>query len=168
MGMRVITDIVINKCGINYDDYMLARTCCQCGKLMLNAKSIDIRGNNNFRLIIHTADGMPTTMRGAELLTTTCRCGATYNIILFDPVTYDGSGIVAYTIIQVDEMEKKLSDDYLDMRKQGFNPDWLDEWTVSELASGFNGAVKIVNEKGVKLVEEDWAESKYSTGWVYK
>jgi len=26
--------------------------------------------------------------------------------------------------------------------------------------------VRIVNEKGVTLVAEDWTESMYSTGWI--
>ena len=78
LGMRVITDIVINRCGINYDDIMLARTCRNCGRLMLNVKSIDIEGNSNFRLIIYTDDDVPTTMRGAELLAAACQCGAIY------------------------------------------------------------------------------------------
>jgi hypothetical protein len=168
LGMRVITDIVINRCGINYDDIMLARTCRNCGRLMLNVKSIDIEGNSNFRLVIYTDDDVPTTMRGAELLSATCQCGAVYDIILFDPVTYAGSGIVAYTIIQLDEMDERMTDRYMEMKKHGYDPDWMDEWTACELANGFNGAVKIVNEKGVSLVEEDWNESKYSTGWVEK
>ena len=54
------------------------------------------------------------------------------------------------------------------MEKHGYDQDWIDEWTACELANGFNGAVKIVNEKGVRLVEEDWNESTYSTGWVEK
>ncbi len=166
--MRVITDIVVNRCGINYDDIMLARTCRNCGRLMLNVKSIDIEGNSNFRLIIYTDDDVPTTMRGAELLAATCTCGAIYDIILFDPVIYAGSGIVAYTIIQLDEMDERMTDRYLDMEKHGYDPDWIDEWTACELANGFNGAVKIVNEKGVRLVEEGWNESTYSTGWIEK
>lgn len=168
LGMRVITDIVVNRCGINYDDIMLARTCRKCGKLMLNAKSIDISGNDNFRLIIHTDDDVPTTMRGAELLTSTCQCGAIYNVILFEPVTYAGSGIVAYTIIELGEIGKRMPGQYKDLKKHGLDPGRVDEWTAGELASGFNGAVKVVNERGVKLVEEDWSEARYSTGWVEK
>jgi hypothetical protein len=168
LGMRVITDIVVNRCGINYDDIMLARTCRKCGRLMLNAKSVDISGNNNFRLIIHTDDDVPTTMRGVELLTSTCGCGAVYNVILFQPVTYAGSGIVAYTIIELDEMGRRMSGQYKDLKKHGLEPDRVDEWTAREIASGFNGAVKVVNERGVKLVEEDWSEARYSTGWVEK
>ena len=81
---------------------------------------------------------------------------------------YAGSGIVAYTIIQLDEMDERMTDRCLDMEKHGCDPEWIDEWTACELANGFNGAVKIVNENGVRLVEEDWNESKYSTGWIEK
>ena len=42
----------------------------------------------------------------------------------------------------------------------------VDRWIVETLADEFNSAVRIVNEKGVTLVEEDWTGSKYSTGWI--
>jgi hypothetical protein len=165
-GLRILTEIVVNKSGVNYDDYLLARTCRRCKRLMLEGTLTRIPDDSNFRIVVRTPDGMPNTLKGSELLTVTCQCGATYNIILYGPVQYQSAGIVAYTIIQLNGAEEELSDTLKDMRKRHDEPADLDRWIVETLTDEFNTAVRIVNEKGVTLVEEDWTESKYSTGWI--
>jgi hypothetical protein len=165
-GLRILTEIVINRSGINYDDYLLGRTCRRCKHLMLEGDISKIPEDSNFRIVVKTPDGMPNVLKGSELLTVSCKCGATYNIIFYGPVQYNRAGIVAYTIIQMDRAEVELSDALDDMRKLKDKPADVDRWIVETLADEFNDAVRIVNEKGVTLVEEDWTESKYSTGWI--
>jgi hypothetical protein len=160
-GLRILTEIVVNRSGVNYDDFLLARTCRHCKHLMLEGTLTRIPEDNNFRIVIKTPDGMPSTLKGTEILSVTCQCGATYNIIFYGPINYSGAGIVAYTIIQLNGAEDDLSD-----RLKGEGPADMDRWIVETLADEFNTAVRIVNEKGVELVEQDWTESKYSTGWV--
>jgi hypothetical protein len=165
-GLSMLTEIVINKGGVNYDDVLLARTCRNCKRLMLEGTLTKIPEDNNFRIIVKTPDGMPSILKGIELLSVTCRCGATYNIIFYGPVQYNGAGIVAYTVIQLDEAEDGMSDRLRDMKKNTADESDIDKWIVETLADEFNSAVRIVNEKGVTLVAEDWTESKYSTGWI--
>ncbi len=165
-GLRILTEIVVNRSGINYDDYLLGRTCRRCKRLMLEGNVTKIPEDSNFRIVVKTPDGMPSILKGSELLTVSCKCGATYNIIFYGPVQYDSAGIVAYTIIQMNGAEVELSDALDDMRKHKDAPADVDRWIVETLADEFNDAVRIVNEKGVMLVEEDWTESKYSTGWI--
>ncbi|BAI60537.1 hypothetical protein MCP_0465 [Methanocella paludicola SANAE] len=165
-GLRILTEIVINRSGINYDDYLLGRTCRRCKRLMLEGNITKIPEDSNFRIVVKTPDGMPNILKGSELLTVSCKCGATYNIIFYGPVQYNSAGIVAYTIIQMNGAEVELSDALDDMRKHKDAPADVDRWIVETLADEFNDAVRIVNEKGVSLVEEDWTESKYSTGWI--
>ncbi len=165
-GLRILTEIVINRSGVNYDDYLLGRTCRRCKRLMLEGNVTKIPEDSNFRIVVKTPDGMPSILKGSELLTVSCKCGATYNIIFYGPVQYDSAGIVAYTIIQMNGAEVELSDALDDMRKHKDAPADVDRWIVETLADEFNDAVRIVNEKGVMLVEEDWTESKYSTGWI--
>ncbi|HTX43641.1 MAG TPA: hypothetical protein VMC61_02845, partial [Methanocella sp.] len=93
-------------------------------------------------------------------------CGATYNIIFYGPVQYNGAGIVAYTVIQLDGAEDEMADQLKDLKKNTVDEAEVDRWIVETLADEFNSAVRIVNEKGVTLVAEDWTESKYSTGWI--
>lgn len=165
-GLRILTEIVINRSGVNYDDYLLGRTCRRCKRLMLEGNISNIPEDSNFRIVVKTPDGMPNILKGSELLTVSCRCGATYNIIFYGPVQYNSAGIIAYTIIQMDSAEVELSEALDDMRKHKDAPADVDRWIVETLADEFNDAVRIVNEKGVTLVEEDWTESKYSTGWI--
>ncbi len=165
-GLRMLTEIVINKSGVNYDDVLLARTCRKCKKLMLEGTLTEIPEDNNFRIVVKTPDGMPSILKGTELLSVTCRCGATYNIIFYGPVQYNGAGIVAYTVIQLDGAEDEMSDKLRDLKKNTAGESDVDRWIVETLADEFNSAVRIVNEKGVTLVAEDWTESKYSTGWI--
>jgi len=165
-GLRMLTEIVINRNGVNYDDVLLARTCRSCRRLMLGGTSTAIPENSGFRIILKAPEGVPSVLRGTELLSVTCSCGASYNIVVYGPSYYNGAGIVAYTIIQLDGLEEKLSDTLEGMRRNRERPADLDCWLFEALAEEFNNAVKAVNEKGVMLVEEDWAESKYSTGWI--
>ncbi len=165
-GLRILTEIVVNRSGINYDDYLLGRTCRRCKRLMLEGNVTKIPEDSNFRIVVKTPDGMPSILKGSELLTVSCKCGATYNIIFYGPVQHSSAGIVAYTIIQMNGAEVELSDALEDMRKHKDAPADVDRWIVETLADEFNDAVRIVNEKGVTLVEEDWTESKYSTGWI--
>lgn len=165
-GLRILTEIVINKSGINYDDYLLGRTCRRCKRLMLEGTVTSIPEDSNFRIVVKTPDGMPNVLKGSELLTVSCKCGAAYNIVFYGPVQYGSAGIVAYTIIQLNGAEEELSSTLDDMRKHEDAPADVDRWIVETLADEFNDAVRIVNEKGVTLVEEDWTESKYSTGWI--
>ncbi|MDI6897229.1 hypothetical protein [Methanocella conradii] len=165
-GLRMLTEIVINRSGVNYDDVLLARTCRNCNKLMLGGTLTAIPEDSSFRIIIKAPDGVPSTLKGTELLSVTCNCGASYNIIFYGPSYYNGAGIVAYTIIQLDGVEEGLSDALDYMRRREAEPADLDRWLVETLADEFNSAIKIVNEKGVTLVAEDWTESKYSTGWI--
>ena len=165
-GLRILTEIVINRSGVNYDDYLLGRTCRRCKRLMLEGKITGIPDDSNFRIVVKTPDGMPNVLKGIELLTATCACGASYNIIFYGPLNYNGAGIVAYTIIQLNGAEEELSDTLKAMQKGRSEPADVDKWIVETLADEFNDAVRIVNEKGVTLVEEDWTESKYSTGWI--
>jgi hypothetical protein len=165
-GLRILTEIVINKSGVNYDDFLLARTCRQCKRLMLEGTLTRIPADSNFRIVVKTAEGIPNMLRGSELLTVTCACGASYNIIFYGPVQHNSAGIVAYTIIQLNGAEEELSDALADLRKLDSEPEDVDRWIVETLADEFNNAVRIVNEKGVTLVEENWTESKYSTGWI--
>lgn len=167
-GLRMLTEIVINKSGVNYDDVLLARTCRKCKKLMLEGTLTKIPEDNNFRIVIKTPDGMPSTLKGTELLSVTCHCGATYNIIFYGPVHYNGAGIVAYTVIQLNGVEDGVSGRLResDIKKSREDPSDMDRWIVETLADEFNSAVRIVNEKGVTLVAEDWTESMYSTGWI--
>jgi len=132
---------------------------------MLEGTLTRIPDDSNFRIVVKTPDGMPSTLKGVELLTATCRCGASYNIIL-RAVKLQRAGIVAYTVIQLDGAEEELTDTLDSMRRHRSEPADIDKWIVETLADEFNDAVRIVNEKGVMLVEEDWTESKYSTGWV--
>lgn len=165
-GLRILTEIVINKSGVNYDDFLLARTCRKCKRLMLEGTLTRIPEESNFRIVVKTPDGMPSTLKGSEILTVTCRCGATYNIIFYEPIQYNSAGIVAYTILQLNGAEEELSDALKNLKKHtDLLPD-VDRWIVETLADEFNSAVRIVNEKGVTLVEEDWTGSKYSTGWI--
>ena len=165
-GLRMLTEIVINKSGVNYDDVLLARTCRKCKKLMLEGTLTRIPEDNNFRIIVKTPDGMPSVLKGMELLSVACQCGATYNIIFYGPVQYNGAGIVAYTVIQLDGAEDEMADQLKDLKKNTVDEAEVDRWIVETLADEFNSAVRIVNEKGVTLVAEDWTESKYSTGWI--
>ncbi len=165
-GLRILTEIVVNRSGVNYDDFLLARTCRKCKKLMLEGRLTRIGGDSNVRIVVRTPEGMPSTLKGSELLSVTCRCGASYNIIFYDPVHSNGAGIVAYTIIQLNGAEEELSDLLAEMKEKREAPPDLDRWIVETLADEFNSAVRIVNEKGVVLVDEDWTESKYSTGWI--
>jgi hypothetical protein len=165
-GLRMLTEIVINKSGINYDDVLLARTCRKCKRLMLDGTLTRIPEDNNFRIIVKTPDGLPNTLKGTELLSVTCSCGATYNIIFYGPVQYLGAGIVAYTVIQLNGVEDEMSDLLRDLKKDMADEAEVDRWIVETLADEFNSAVRVVNEKGVTLVAEDWTESKYSTGWI--
>jgi len=165
-GLRMLTEIVINKSGVNYDDVLLARTCRNCKKLMLEGTLTEIPEDNNFRIVVKTPDGMPSILKGAELLSVTCQCGATYNIIFYGPVQYNGAGIVAYTVIQLDGAEEEMFGRLGDLKKRTADESDVDRWIVETLADEFNSAVRIVNEKGVTLVAEDWTESKYSTGWI--
>lgn len=162
----MLTEIVINKSGVNYDDVLLARTCRKCKRLMLEGTLTKIPEDNNFRIIVKTPDGMPSTLKGIELLSVTCQCRATYNIIFYGPVQYNGAGIIAYTVIQLDGAEDGMSDRLRDLRKNMADGSDVDRWIVETLADEFNNAVRVVNEKGVTLVAEDWTESKYSTGWI--
>ena len=166
LGLKIVTEIVVTKGGVNYDDMLLARTCRHCGKLMLNGSVLDIKENNNFKIVIKAPDGLYTEMKGTDMLSVTCECGAYYSIIFFEPMDYKDSGVVAYTIIQLDQMKHKLSDRFKELKKQGDTPDNIDEWVIDALATGFNRAVRVVNEDGIDLVEEDWLDSKYSTGWI--
>ncbi|HTY92064.1 MAG TPA: hypothetical protein VMC84_12885 [Methanocella sp.] len=166
-GLRILTEIVINRSGVNYDDYLLGRTCRRCKRLMLEGTVTRIPEDNNFRIVVKTPDGMPTHLRGSELLTVTCgSCGASYNIIFYGPLQYGSAGIMAYTIIELNGAEEELTDALDDLKKQKSAPADVDRWIVETLADEFNDAVRIVNEKGVTLVEEDWTEAKYSTGWI--
>ncbi len=165
-GLRMLTEIVINRSGVNYDDVLLARTCPKCKRLMLEGTMTKIPEDNNFRIVIRGPAGLPGVLKGIELLSVACQCGATYNIIFYGPFLYNGAGIIAYTIIQLDGEERKMAD----QRKANKNikpgePE-ADRWIVETLADEFNDAVRVVNEKGVTLVAEDWTESKYSTGWI--
>lgn len=166
LGLKIVTEVVVTRGGVNYDDMLLARTCRHCGNLMLNGSVLDIRGNNNFKIIIRSPDDRLVEMKGAEMLSVTCQCGAFYGIIYFEPANYNGSGVVAYTIIQLDSMKHRLSDRLRDLKKLGNVPSSIDTWVIDALATGFNRAVQVVNEDGVTLVGEDWLESKYSTGWI--
>jgi hypothetical protein len=165
-GLRMLTEIVINKGGVNYDDVLLARTCRKCKKLMLEGTLTKIPEDNNFRIVVKTPDGMPSILKGIELLSATCRCGATYNIIFYGPVQYNGAGMVAYTVIQLDGAEDEMSDKLRELKKNAADESDVDRWIVETLADEFNSAVRVINEKGVTLVAEDWTESKYSTGWI--
>lgn len=165
-GLRILTEIAINRSGINYDDYLLGRTCRRCKRLMLEGTVTSIPEDSNFRIVVRTPDGMPNHLKGSELLTVTCACGASYNIIFYGPVQYNSAGIVAYTIIQLNGAEEELTDALDGLKRQKGLPPDVDRWVVETLADEFNDAVKIVNEKGVKLVEEDWTGAKYSTGWI--
>ncbi len=165
-GLRMLTEIVINRNGVNYDDVLLARTCRSCKKLMLGGTSTAIPEDSSFRIILKAPEGVPSVLKGTELLSVACKCGASYNIIFYTPTYYNGAGIIAYTIIQLNGLDDELSDALKGARRRGEEPSDLDSWLIRALAEEFNSAVKAVNEKGVVLVEEDWAESKYSTGWI--
>ncbi len=162
----MLTEIVINKSGVNYDDVLLARTCRKCKKLMLEGTPTKIPEDNNFRIVIKGPGCLPSVLKGTELLSTTCHCGAAYNIIFYWPTQYNGAGIVAYTIIQLDGAEDAMSGRIGDMKKNKAAGPEVDRWIIDTLADEFNSAVRVVNEKGVTLVAEDWTESKYSTGWI--
>ena len=166
LGLKIVTEIVVTKGGINYDDLLIGRTCRHCGKLMLNGSVIDIKGNNSFKIIIKAPDGLFTEMHGSEILSVSCECGAIYSIVFFEPIDYYDTGVVAYTIIELDRAKHKLADRLKDLKTQGEVPPHMNEWMVDALATGFNRAVKVINEDGITLVEEDWLDSKYSTGWI--
>ena len=165
-GLRMLTEIVINRNGVNYDDVLLARTCRKCKKLMLGGVLTAIPDDNNFRIVVKTPDGIPSVLKGSELLSVTCQCGATYNIIFYGPQQYNGAGIVAYTVIQLDGAEEEISNGLKNLKKNAADKAEVDRWIVENLADEFNSAVRAVNEKGVTLVAQDWTESKYSTGWI--
>ncbi len=162
----MLTEIVINKSGVNYDDVLLARTCRKCKKLMLEGTLTTIPEDNNFRIIVKSPNGLPSVLKGTELLSVSCKCGATYNIIFYGPTQYNGAGIVAYTVIQLDDAEDAMSDRIKELKENTAEGPEVDRWIIETLADEFNSAVRVVNEKGVTLVAEDWTESKYSTGWI--
>gem|GEM_PF-2598585 len=166
LGLKIVTEIVVTKGGINYDDLLLARTCRHCGRLMLNGSVLDIKDNNNFKIVIKAPDRTFTEMKGTEMLSVTCDCGAFYSIIIFEPIDYYDTGVVAYTIMELDQMKHKLSDRLKDLKKKGDLPGNMEAWVIDALATGFKKAVRVVNEEGINLVEEDWLDSRYSTGWI--
>ncbi len=165
-GLRMLTEIVINKSGVNYDDVLLARTCRHCKRLMLEGVLTTIPEDNNFKIVVKSPDGIPSILKGSELLSVTCQCGATYNIIFYGPQQYNGAGIVAYTVIQLDGAEDGISGGLKGLKKYAVDESEVDRWIIEMLADEFNHAVQVVNEKGVTLVAQDWTESKYSTGWI--
>jgi hypothetical protein len=166
LGLKIVTEIVVTKGGVNYDDLLIGRTCRQCGKLMLSGSVTDIRENNSFKIVIKAPDGLFTEMHGSEILSVSCQCGAFYSIVFFEPIDYYDTGVVAYTIIELDPAKNKIVDRLKDLKAQGEAPLNGNEWVMDALADGFNRAVRIVNEDGITLVEEDWLDSKYSTGWI--
>ena len=166
LGLKIVTEIVVTKGGVNYDDLLIGRTCRHCSKLMLNGSVTDIRGHNSFKIVIKAPDGLYTEMHGSEILSVACQCGAFYSIVFFEPIDYYDSGVVAYTIIELDGTKHKLADRLKEMKDQGETPPDMGEWVIDALADGFNRAVRVVNEDGITLVEEDWLDSKYSTGWI--
>lgn len=165
-GLRMLTEIVINRSGVNYDDVLLARTCRKCKRLMLEGTLTKIPEDSRFRIVINGLNALPSVLKGSELLSVACDCGATYNIIFYGPLQYNGAGIVAYTILQLDGAEGTMSGRLGDMHKKKADDREADRWIVETLADEFNSAVQVVNQKGVTLVAEDWTESKYITGWI--
>lgn len=169
VGLKVITDIVINRSGINHDDMLLARTCRRCNRLMLDCKVTDIRENNNFLIILKVpSGGISCELKGAEILAAKCPCGAYYSIILYEPVYYYGAGIMAYTVIQLDKVKRGLSNKLYGIKEKGGEMPDLEEWVADTLTGSYNDVVQAVNKTGVTLTEEDWMEAKYSTGWLYR
>lgn len=136
--------VAISRSGVNYDDYLIGRTCRRCGRLMLEGTATPLPDDGRPRIVVRTADGMPNVLKGSEAIAATCRaCGAAYCIILYGPAQYGSAGIVAYTIIEAGG---------------GLMAD--------ALAGGLEGAVRAVNDRGVVLVDEDWAGATYGTGWI--
>lgn len=56
-GLRAFTEVVVSRDGVNCDNMLIARTCPNCGNLMLNASVTDISGPDHYRVPVSTPDG---------------------------------------------------------------------------------------------------------------
>jgi hypothetical protein len=166
MGVRAITEVCIDRQGINYDDMLLARTCRNCGRLIFDADAIDIRDQDTYRVIVTTPDDRMYMLRGSELLTAHCACGSFCAIVVYGPALHDGYGYTAYSIVELNGLSNMLASRLKAMRRLGDEPADVDDWISGETIRGITRAIKRTAGKGFTSVSDDWNGSRYSSGWV--
>ena len=165
-GMRAITEVFVDRGGINYDDLLLARTCRRCGRLVLDAETVDIRGQERYRVIVRTPDAHMYVLQGSEILTARCGCGCFSAIVVYGPAGHDGRGYAAYTIVELNGFSGAMAGRLRQMRALGDEPPDVDAWVSGETARGIGRAVRLTARKAFRNVSDDWSETRYSSGWI--
>ncbi len=165
-GIRAITEVYIDRGGVNYDDLLLARTCRRCGKLLFDADSTDISDRESYRVIVRTPDTKMYVLKGSELLTAHCDCGCFSAVVIYGPVLHEGSGYSAYTIVELNGLSRMMACRLRDMRKLGDEPADVSEWISSETVRGTTKAVRRTARNMFESVVDDWSGSMYSSGWI--
>jgi hypothetical protein len=166
LGIMAITEVFIDRGGINYDNLLLARTCRRCGKMTFSADATDVSDRETYRVIVRTPDARMYVLRGSELLTAHCDCGCFSAIITYGPALHEGSGYTAYTIVELNGLSRAMACRLRDMRRLGDDPADVDEWVSGETVRGITKAVRRTAAKTFASVSEDWSESRYSSSWI--
>jgi hypothetical protein len=166
LGIRAVTEVFIDRQGINYDDLLIARTCLRCRRLIYDAEVADIRGQDGFRVIVRAPGARMYVLQGSELLTVHCACGCFYAIVIYGPAGHDGAGYAAYTAVELNGLSQALTGRLRQMRALGDTPADVDAWVSAETVHGVGQAVRLTAKQAFARVSEDWSESRYSSGWV--
>lgn len=166
LGIRAITDVFVDRGGINYDDLLLARTCHRCGRLIFDAEATDIRGRDGYKVIVRTPDAHAFVLQGSELLTARCCCGCFCSIIVYGPALNGQAGYAAYTMVELNGLSAALAGRLRQMRALGDSPPDVDAWIARETTRGVGRAVSRTARQAFATVREDWSEAHYSSGWI--
>jgi len=166
LGIRAVTEVFVDRQGINYDDLLLARTCRRCGQLIYDADVTDVSGGDALQIIVRTRDARMYVLRGSEMLTARCACGGFCAIVVYGPALHDGAGYMAFTVVELNGLSERLAATLRDMRRLGDAPAEAGEWISGETVRGIRSAVRLTGKRELTCADSDWCESRYSSGWV--